>query len=185
MASNNVRWVKSLAGEHVTGPLVVPGNFAAGSSQAIKKGELLELTGNTNTEWVPLDSDFDMSAAAGSGGKVAIAFEEIKSGDLAGFYKIVVPRPDDVFEFTLLSTDTQNPALGTAVYFEDSESVSTTAGTNILGNVAGFAHYPYPQGHTSDDASITKGTTRRNVAGGKCQITIQESNSYYSALQTS
>lgn len=178
MASNNFRWVKSLAGEHVTGPLVLPGNFAAGSSQAIKMGEVLELTGNTNTEWVPMDSDFSMAA------NVAIAAEEIKSGDLAGYYKIIVPRPDDVFEYTLLSTDTQNPALGTAVYYSDSETVTTTAGSNILGNVSGHAHYPFPQGHTSDDASLSRGTTRRNVAGGKVHITFQASNSYRAALQS-
>lgn len=184
MATNNVRWVKSLDGEHVTGPLVLLGKFAAGSSTAIKKGQLLELTGNTNTEWVPLDSDFDMSAAAGSGGKVAIAGCEIKSGDLAGYYPIIVPRKNDVFEFTLLSTDSQNPAAGTAVYYSDSETVTTTAGTNILGNVCMFSHYP-KQGFASDQASVDAGTTLRNVSGGKVHITIQESNSYYSALQSS
>lgn len=184
MASNTARWVKNLNGEHITGPLVVLGKFAAGSSQAIKKGELLELTGNTNTEWVPLDSDFDMSAAAGSGGKVAIAACEIKSGDLAGYYPIIVARPEDVFEFTLLSTDAQNPAAGTAVYYSSSETVTTTAGTNIVGNVCQFSHYP-KQGFASDQASVDAGATLRNVSGGKVHITIQESNSYFSALQSS
>lgn len=187
MASNNHRWVESLAGEHVTGPLKGYGKFAAGSSQAIKMGQLLELTGNSNTEWVPLDSDFDMSAAAGSGGKIAIAACEIKAGDLAGHYPIWIPRPDDVWEFTLLSTDSQNPAAGTAVYYSATtaaEGVTTTAGTNIIGNVCGFTHYP-KQGFASDQASIDAGTTLRNVSGGKVRITIQESNSYYSALQSS
>ena len=184
MATNTARWVKNLDGEHVTGPLVMVGTFQAGSTQAIKKGELLEFTGNSNAAWVPLDSDFDMSAAYGSGGKIAIAACEIKAGDLAGNYPIYVPRPDDVWEFTLLSTDDQNPAYGTAVYYSDSETVTTTAGTNIIGNVCMDSHYP-KQGFASDQASIDAGTTRRNVSGGKVHITIQESNSLYSALQSS
>ena len=178
MASNHVRWVKNLFGEHITGPLVMPGNFAAGSSQAIKRGELLELTGNSNTEWVPIDSDFAMS------GNVAIAACEIKSGDLAGFYPIIVPRPGDVFEYTLLSSDSQAPALGAAVYYSSSEQVTTTAGSNQLGDVVGFGHYPFPQGHAADDASVDRGTTKRNLEGGKVHITIKSSCSYYAAVQS-
>lgn len=177
MATNQTRWVKNLFDPQRSGPVCVPGNFAAGSSQAIKRGELLELTGNSNTEWVPMNSDFSMAE------NVAIAACEIKSGDLAGLYPIIIPTPGDVFEFTLLSTDAQNPAIGTAVYYSSSEQVTTTAGSNILGNVAGWGHYPYPQGHAADDASVDRGTTRRNVDGGKVQITIENTNSYAHALQ--
>ena|SRR3990167_7747407 len=179
MATNQVRWVKSLLGEHVTGPLLAPGNFGAGSANAIKRGELLELTGTGNTLWVPMDADFDMSAAAGSGGKVAIAACEIKSGDLAGYYPIVVPRPGDVFEFDLDADD--DLALGTALYWSTSEQVTDTAGTNIIGHVAGWTHYPYPQGHAADDASVGRGTTIRTQA--RVHMTIEVSNSFYSALQ--
>ena len=177
MASNQTRFKYSLLGEHITGPLIVPGNFAAGSSQAIKRGELLELTGNSNTEWVPMDSDFVMA------GNVAIAHQEVKSGDLAGLRPIIVPRPGDVFEFELLSTDTQNPAIGTDVYWSSSEVVTTTAGTSKLGTIVGFGHYPYPQGSQSDDASYDRGTTRQNVPGAKVLITITEAASYWANLQ--
>lgn len=183
MATNTYRWVRNLNG--ATEPLVVPGKFQAGATQAIKRGELLEFTGDSNDAWVPLDGDFDMSAALGSGGKVAIAHTEIASGDAAGFYEVICPRPGDVFEFTLLSTDDQNPALGTAVYYSSSEQVTSTAGSNILGHVAGFPHYPYPQGHASKDAATDRGTTLGSVPGGKVHITIEESNSLYSALQGS
>ena len=182
MATNNYRYVGNLLG--LGTPMTVPGKFAAGASQAIKMGEILELTGTGNTLWVPLDSDFDMSAALGSGGKVAIAACEIKSGDTAGFYPVYPIRPGDVWEFDLLATDAQNPSVGTPVYYSSSEKVTTTEGTNIIGKVSGFEHYPQLQGHASDDASFDRGTTIKNVAGGKVRITFEESNTYYSALQS-
>ena len=177
MATPRFTYVKNLNGIG-GGPLIVPGKFAAGSSVAIDKGEILELTGDSGAEWVPMDSDYDCAA------EVAVAACNIKSGDLAGYYPIIVPREGDVFEFTLLSTDAQNPALGTAVYWSASDTVTTTAGTNILGNVAGWGHYPFPNGFASDDASIGKGTTLQNVNGGRVQITFQKSNSYFVALAT-
>lgn len=177
MASNQVRWVKNLFNPQQSGPVCVPGKFAAGSSVPIKRGELLELTGGGNTQFVPMDSDFSMAE------NVAIAACEIKSGDAAGYYPVIAPVPGDVFEFELLSTDSQAPAIGTAVYWSSSQIVTTTAGSNILGNVAGWGHYPYPQGHASDDASYDRGTTLRNVEGGRVHITIETTNSYIHALQ--
>lgn len=175
MATNQVRWVKSLHGAHITEPLIVPGKFQAGSTQAIKRGELLELTGDTNTAWVPMDSDFNMAA------NMAIAAREIKAGDPAGYYPIIVPRPGDVFEFALDAAD--DLPLGTAVYWSSSEAVTDTAGTNILGNVAGWTHYSqiYPQ-NDNESGAMAKGTTIAMQA--RVHITIQPSNSFYAALQS-
>ena len=153
MASNQVRWLRNLGGAQ--GPLIMLGLFQAGATQAIKRGELLELTGDTNTAWVPLDSDFAMA------GNVAIAHEEIKDGDRAGYYEIIVPRPDDVFEFTLAAAG--DPELGTPLYFSSSEVLTETAGTNIVGRVANQAHYPQKQGHLSDEPSGDAGTTIKNT----------------------
>lgn len=175
MATNQSRWVANLLG--LPPPVPVPGKFVAGATTAIKRGELLELTGSGNTTWVPMDSDFSMAK------NVAIADTELKSGDLAGYYPIVAPRPGDVFRFKLLSTDAQNPAVGAPVYFNSSEQVTTTPGTNIIGHVAGWGGYPYPQGHASDDASYDRGTTLRNVPGNEVWITIEDSNTYFQALQ--
>lgn len=177
MATNQTRFKFNLLSSNITSPLVMPGNFAAGATQAIKRGELIELTGNTNTEWVPHDSDF---AAAGN---LAIAGCEVKSGDLAGFREIIVPREGDVFEFALKSSDSQTPAIGAPVYFSSSEEVTTTAGTNVIGAIVGFGHYPYPQGHQANDASFDRGTTKQSVPGGKVLITITKAASYYAALQ--
>jgi hypothetical protein len=174
MASNQVRFVKNLFSPEIKEPLIVPGKFAAGSSVPIKRGELLELTGNSNTEWVPMDSDFAMSK------NVAIAAEEIKSGDAAGYYGIIVPRPGDLFEFELAAAGAS--ALGTALYFSSSEKVTITAGTNIVGHIAGWPHYSnvFPQNH-ADAGALDKGTTLRTIT--RAHISIEESNSYFQALQ--
>jgi len=169
MASNQARWVKNMFG--APGPLTWPITFAAGASQAVKQGELLDISSGNG---VPLASDKDMSA-----GILAIAHEEIKSGDAAGYYLAILPRPGDVFEFAF--TDADNPAQATAVYWTSSEEVTSTAGTNIIGHVVDHDGFPQLSGHASDDASIAAGTTRGNVS--RVLITIEQSNSYFSQLQ--
>lgn len=175
MASNQTRWVKNLLGPHITGPLVLPiGLVQAGSTKAISRGELVELSGGN---WIPLDADQAMA------GILAIMGEEVKAGDLAGYKNLIIPRDGDLFEFELLSTDSQNPSVGAQVYWSSSEVVSTTAGTNFIGAIAGFGHYPKKQGAQSDDASFDRGTTIKNVDGGRVWITITSAASYYRALQ--
>lgn len=172
MAKNSLRWVGNLNGAKE--PLIILGKFAAGASQAVKRGELLEFTGNSNTEWVPMDSDFAMNS------NVAIANEEIKSGDRAGYYEVIVPRPGDIFEFDLAASGAT--AYGTALYWSSSEVVTVSAGSNILGNAVGQEHYPQKQGHLSDESSGDAGTTIRSIA--QVRMTIEEANSVYSLLQT-
>ena len=169
MATNKATWVGNLDG--ATEPLIMLGKFKAGADQAIKRGELLELTGDTNTTWVPMDSDFD------GAGNMAIANEEIKSGDRAGYYEIIVPRPGDVFEYAYDSAT--NPSAGDAVYWSDSQTVASS-GTNGLGTVVGQEHYPDKQGHLADDASGDAGTTIRNTS--YVRFTFDLTGSYYAAL---
>src|SRR3990167_20577 len=166
------------------GPLVKLGRFAAGATTAIEPGTIFELTGSTNTVWVPLDSDFDMSAAAGSGGKVAVAVERVESGDRAGYYEIAVPRPGDLWEFDLNTASAI--AIGTALYYHANSTatqtvLTTTAGTNIIGYAAGQEHYPRKQGHLVHDASLDAGPTIASTA--KVLMCFEETNSYYSAFQ--
>lgn len=177
MATNNHRWLRNELG--ASKPFIMPGLFQAGATQAIFRGELLERTASTNTKWVPMDSDYDMT---GTSDAVAVAGCQIKSGDLAGYYPIQIPRPGDVWKFDLLSTDTQNPTYATAVYWSDSETVTTTAGTNILGYTCGASHYPLMQGFASDGDPIDRGTTLRNVSGGEIEVSIQHTNSLWSGL---
>ena len=154
MATNNVRWIRNLMG--ASEPLVLLGLFQAGATQAIKRGELLEFTGNTNTAWVPMDSDFAMN------GNVAIANEQIKSGDRAGYYEIIVPRPGDVFEYALAAA--ADLTVGQCLYYSSSEAVTETAGTYPIGYSVGQEHYPDKQGHLADDATGDAGTTIGNTS---------------------
>lgn len=171
MATNQVRWVRNLFG--APAPLVMLGLFQAGASQAIKRGEILEKTAGGNTQWVPMDSDFAGSA------NVAIANEEVKSGDRAGYYEIIVPRPGDVFRFALAAAGAN--AVGTALYWSDSETLTITAGSNILAYIAGQEHYPLKQGHLVDDIAPDSGTAIKSTSFAL--VTFKEAVSYLKAIQ--
>lgn len=170
MATNHVRWVGNMFGAKE--PLIVLGLFQAGATQAIKRGEILEKTGATNTAWVPMDSDFN------GAGNIAIANEEIKSGDRAGYYEIIVPRPGDIFEYELAAASAV--AIGTSLYYSSSEKVTVTAGTYVLAIAVGQEHYPQKQGHLADDASGDAGTTVRSTS--YVRMTFDLASSLYAAL---
>jgi len=146
--SNHKRWVGNVDGAKE--PLIILGSFQDGSTQAIKAGEILEFTGDTNTDWVPIDSDFSQDS------NVAIANEDINAGDLAGYYEIIVPRPGDMFEYDLATA--ASTAVGQALTYSSSEAV-TTGGTYTLGYACGQQHYPARQFHLSDGQIGDNGTT--------------------------
>lgn len=155
------------------GPLIMKGLFQAGATKAISRGEILELTADTNTRWTSLDSDL----AADS--NLAIANEEIKDGDRAGYYEIMVPRPGDVWEFDLAVAAAT--AVGAALYFSSSTAFAAS-GSNIIGNAFGQEHYPQLQGHLADDASGDAGETIKTIS--VVRMVFEESVSYYSLFQT-
>ena len=164
-------WVANLYGHG--GPFKFPGKFQAGATQAIFKGELIKLSGGN---WVPMSTDTAMSAI------VAIADCDIKSGDLAGYYPIIVPRPGDVFEFALDASTTTT--IGQALYVYGSgigsQTVTATVGTNILGHVVDSSVIPM-QGHASVSPGLDAGTTL--LARSQIRMTIKASCSYFAALQ--
>lgn len=149
-------------------PHVILGQFQAGATQAIKMGELLKLSGGN---WIPLAADESMSAV------IAVANEEIKDGDRAGFYEIIVPRPGDVFEFELAAAS--NPSIGASLYWSSSQKVAVS-GSNVLGSVIGQAHYPAHQGHLSEDSAPDAGVTIKNTS--YVQMAFKASVSYWAAL---
>lgn len=157
MATNQQRWVRNLYG--ATEPLVMLGKFQAGATQAIKRGEILEFTGDSNTAWVPIDSDFSADS------NIAIANEEIKDGDRAGYYEIIVPRPGDVFEFDLASASAI--AVGASLYYSSSEALAAS-GNNAIAGAVGQEHYPQKQGHLADDAGGDAGTTIKSTSHVRC-----------------
>ena len=172
MASNKQVWIGNVDGG---GPLIMRGLFDAGSTTAIKRGEILEKTGTGNTVWVPMDSDYDMTATSDA---VAVADEEIKTGDRAGYYNIIVPRPGDVFEFELAAAGAT--AVGTSLYYSASQKVTVTTGTYILGYAVGQENYPQKQGHLADDGSPDAGTTVKSQT--YVRMTFRLAVSYYAAM---
>lgn len=169
MATNQARFVRNIYG--APGPYIVPGAFQAGATQAVKMGEILELTGDSSTKWVPWDSDYNADA------NIAIAAEEIKSGDRAGYYQIIVPRPGDVFTFELASAS--NPSLGASLYYSSSEKF-TTSGTYPVAAVCGWHHYPPLQTHLTAEPSTDMGTTIKSTSW--VEVTFLQDVSYFDAL---
>jgi len=169
MATNKNRWIKNLYG--VTEPFIYKGLFQAGATAAVKVGELIEFTGNTNTAWVAMDSDFN------GAGNIAIANEEVKSGDRAGYYSIIVPRPGDVFEFDLATAAAT--AYGTNLYWSDSETLTTT-GSHILATAVGQEHYPLMQEHLADGGIADMGSTIKSQA--TVLVTIDLASSLWAVL---
>lgn len=167
-ASNKSPWVKNLLGR--TGPLKRPILCLAGASQAIKRGEICDISSG---HAVPLASDKDMTA-----GIIVIADSEVASGDLAGYREFIVPVPGDLFEFALASAT--NPAQGASVYFSDSQTVATS-GTHALGVVCDESIVPI-QGFQSVSPSPDAGSTA--LTTGKVLVTIAKANAYWSQLQT-
>jgi len=165
---NRVAWVGNVNG--AVGPYIMKGLFQAGDSQAVLRGEILQLSGSN---WVPMSADGAMNS------DVAVANEEIKAGDRAGYYEIVVPRPGDIFDFELSAASAI--AVAAALYWSTSQ-VLAASGSNVLGRAVGQEHYPQFQGHLSDDASGDAGTTIRNTS--YVRMVFLESVSYYSAFQT-
>ena len=170
MASNKVRWIKNLFG--AAEPLVMYGLFQAGATQAVKRGEILSKTADTNTRFEPVGADVAGNA------NIAIANEEIKAGDRAGYYEIVVPRLGDVFEFALDTAAAT--AVGAALKSATSETLSAT-GSNALAYACGQEHYPQKQGHVTDDASPDSGETIR--VQSTVLVTFKEAVSHLKLFQ--
>lgn len=167
MASNQVRYVGSMFG--APGPFKFRGKFKAGATQAISRGEILELNSG---DWIPLDADQSMSAI------IAVSDCEIKSGDLAGYHELIVPRPGDIFEIDLAAAD--GSAAGTSLYWSSSQQLTVTAGSNVIGVTCDDSILP-EQGFQSSTVSPDAGTTIRTTK--KIRFTFKASTSYYAALQ--
>lgn len=169
-----MRWIKNLNDPTIVGPLVYQGKFQAGATQAITAGQLLERTADTNSRWVPIDSDHDASAGAG----LAIANEDILSGDLAGYYEIVVPRPGDVFEADLAAASAL--AAETALYYSSATALATS-GSNILGYSVMGTNAPALQKHLSKAGLGDAGETFRST--NRVQFTFRAACSFYKTIQ--
>lgn len=169
------KWIENLYDKNKVGPTVIPGRFAAGASQAIAAHTLLERTGNTNTEWVPIDSDHDASTT-----KLAVKNEQpITSGDLTGDYEIISPQPGDVFEADLAAASAVAPE--TALYYSSATAITVTAGTNIIGYSVHGPNHPGLQNRLSQGQLGDKGTTY--LSTNKVRFVFRQSYSINTKFQ--
>jgi hypothetical protein len=154
-------------------PFIMKGLFQAGSTQAIEQGEMLKISGG---DFVPMTADYNASA------DLAIANQKIKSGDLAGYYEIIVPRPGDIFEYALDTAAAT--AVGASLYAGATSPTESFAasGSNAIAAAVGQEHYPQFQGSASDDASPDRGTTIKSTSTVRCMF--EAASSYFAALQT-
>lgn len=153
-----LRYIENIYDPTLVGPARLPGLFQAGSTQAITAGQLLERTAGGSTQWVPIDSDHDATVT-----KLAIAAQDISSGDLAGYYEILGFRPGDVWEFDLVAASALAPE--TALYYSSSTVLTVTAGTNIIGYSYFGKNFPgmqkrMSQGQLGDNGTTFRSTTR-------------------------
>jgi hypothetical protein len=115
MATNKSPWLLNLGGADK--PLLLPGKVQAGTSQAIKAGEICTYN-ETSGYFVPVDAVADQAYS------LAIAAEEQKAADLARYMDFIMLRPDDVFEFALAAA--ASIALGDALTLTASQSQQLT-----------------------------------------------------------
>lgn len=171
MATNQIRWVGNLH-PGITGPVKFKGSCQAGATQALKRGELCELTGNTNTQWVPIDSDADFAA------NLAICDQEVVSGDVEGFKDFIAPAPGDIFSFELAAAAA--PAIGASVYYSSSEKLALS-GTYAIGKVVAHSGIPEISPSQAQGHLIQPGITVGNTTW--VDVTFNSARSYYAALQ--
>lgn len=174
MSVQNLRYIENLFNPSLIGPMFALGLFQAGASQAIAAGQILERTAGGSTQWVPIDSDHDATVT-----KLAIAAHDILSGDLAGYYRIVVPRPGDVFEFDLAAASALAPE--TALYYSSATALTVTAGSNIIAYSVGGPNHPGQQFRLSQGQLGDKGVTFRSTNRVRC--VFRAAVSIYSLMQ--
>ena len=115
MATNQSPWVGSLDG--ATKPLILPGKVQAGSTAAIKRGEIC-VYNETAGYFVPAN------AVADNAYSLAIAAEEQKADDSARYMDFYMPRMGDVWELALSAAAAVE--LGDALTLVASESQQLT-----------------------------------------------------------
>ena len=168
MATNQQRYIGNVYG--APEPFIMLGLFQAGSTQAAKIGEMFY----SNTNFVPVTADLNLSAS------LAIVNEEIKAGDRAGYYEIIVPRPGDIFEFALDTAAATTLAYALNCGASDPTQSFAVGGSHPTAYSIGQSNYPLKQGHLADDASPDAGTTVRSQSRVRCHFEL--ASSYYLTL---
>lgn len=156
MATNKAPWSYNIGG--ASQPLVFPGKVQAGSTAAIKRGELCTFD-ETSGYWIPANAIADQRYS------LAIANEEQKADGLERYMEFIALRPEDVFEFDL----------DAAAAVELGDGLELTAGNSqqLTRNVDGFA-VAFVVG---DQNYPETGTTLRST--GKARVVFNPIHSYW------
>lgn len=146
MAVNKDPFVKNIYGAN---KLTFPGRVQAGSTQAIKRGEICTYDETTNY-FIPVDAVADRRYS------LAICDEEQKAADLERYVNFVALRPDDIFEFILNAA--AQVALGDGLELTASDSQKLTR--DVDGDAVAFSvdNTTYPE----------TGTTLTNISYVQC-----------------
>lgn len=157
MATNKSPWMLNLGGDEKPLRVLLP--VAAGSSQAIKRGEICAFDPS---------GDVAAPASAATDDDLVVCDQEQKADDPARMIYFIVPRPDDVFEFAL---DAARAAkLGETFAVSDSQTLTYEV-TNVQFRQATDQNYPLPS---------EESTTRRSVS--YVHVTVDEGVSYWAAI---
>lgn len=143
MATNKSPWVRNIFGADQ--PLIILGLVQAGSTQAIKKGEICTFN-ETSGYFIPVDAAADYIYS------LAISNEEQKAADSARYMEFIAIREGDVFEFQLDAA--RQAAYGDCLELtaSDSQKLTYDADGNGVAFVVGRQNYP------------ETGTTLRNIS---------------------
>jgi hypothetical protein len=132
-AVNKSPWIKNLLG--IVSPQIFPGKVQAGSSQAIKRGEIC-VYDETSGYWVPVNAVADCRYS------LAISNEEQKAADLARYMEFIALRPEDVFEFALDAAAQIELGDGLELTASDSQTLTRDVDGNAVAFVVGIDNYP-------------------------------------------
>lgn len=132
MAENKSPFVKNLLGAPAQ---TFPGKVQAGSTAAIKKGELCTYD-ETSGYFVSLD------AVADARYSLAIAAEEQKSTDLERYIEFYALRPEDVFEFILDASAQIALGDGLEPTASDSQKLTRDVDGNAIAFSVAIDNYP-------------------------------------------
>jgi len=132
-AVNKSPWLKNLGGALT--PLIFPGKVQAGSTAAIKRGELCTYD-ETSGYFIPANAVADRRYA------LAIANEEQKAGSLERYMEFIALRPDDVFEFALDASAQISLGDGLELTASDSQKLTRDVDGDAVAFVVNVDNYP-------------------------------------------
>ncbi len=142
MAVNKNPWLRNDGGD--SKPMIVRLRVQAGSTQAIKRGEICIFNVTTANVAVPISGTSEVT-------HLIVANEEQKADDVARYVEFIVPRPNDLFECEMSAA--RQVMLGETFCYSTSQKLAYST-SNVIFRSADDSNYP---------AAEEKSTTVRSV----------------------